>query len=64
MKNAKGICRNIIIFVVTMAGIMSPTLLFGAEEEMNAVFGQPEYWMISLLISLLITMDVENNSDE
>ncbi len=58
MKKVKEMCQNIIIFAVTMGISILPTLLFRTEEEMNILFQQPEYWVISVFIATIATKQV------
>ncbi len=58
MKKAKEICRNIIIFVVAMSASILPTILFRTEEEVNTLFRQPEYWVITVFIGITVTWQI------
>lgn len=58
MKKVKEICRNIIIFVVAMVVSILPTLLLRTEDEVNTLFQQPEYWVISAFIAATVTWQV------
>lgn len=55
MKKAKKICFNIITFVVTICVSVFPTLMFRTKEEINFLFRQPEYWIISVAIAMFVT---------
>ena len=58
MKKVKEICRNIIIFVVAMSASILPTILFRTEEEVNTLFRQPEYWVITVFIGITVTWQI------
>ncbi len=58
MKKVKEICRNIIIFVVAMGVSILPTILLRTEEEVNTVFRQPGYWVISVFIAATATWQI------
>ena len=58
MKKVKAICRNIIIFVVAISVSILPTILIRTEEEVNTLFRQPEYWVISAFIAATVTWQI------
>ncbi len=67
MKKVKEICRNIIVFVVSMGVSILPTLIFKTEDAMNILFRQPGYWVMSAFIATIVTWNFVqfiNNSTE
>lgn len=65
MNKVKEVCRNIIIFFALFGANILPTLMYQTKDDMNALFRQPEYWVISVFIALLITwgvIQIINNS--
>lgn len=58
MEKVKAICRDIIIFLLAMGVSILPTLMFRPEDEINTLFRQPEYWVISAFIAAIVTWQV------
>ena len=58
MKKFKKICRSIIVFLLIIGISIVPTLIFRTRDEVKILFRKPEYWAISILISVIITWQV------
>ena len=58
MKKAKRICRNILIFILMIGLSMVPTVIFRTKDEINILFRQPGYWIITAGIALVLTWQI------
>ncbi|MCI9177183.1 MAG: hypothetical protein HFJ28_01025 [Clostridia bacterium] len=54
----KKACRIIIIFMLAMGASILPTVLLKTKDEMNILFQQPKYWIITLFIAAIVTWQI------